>query len=293
MPNVTRLAVLLLATLASGAALAANGPGHWNSAPYMAVAPLVTSSDKDIAAAIADITAFPTELDPRLWDGDRMRPEVRARALAIVTDMFADLKMKDLAISNVEVQGSTVSYEYDDSADLSIRVFLDTSHYKGDIRQLNALLKTYTDYLEAVYEGRLLLHGVPVEPQFYAIRTATLEPQAGVGHYSLTEDRWMERPSVQKDHFDRQQMTLDAGHFITEYNTLVSDYFADKKAFDCSRWGAFTREMRSYRGAGIDRDGTRSTSNLTYRMLRRLNVNVSDTARKLAVECRTIHWTLE
>ncbi len=293
MPNVTRLAVLLLATLACGAALAAGGVNRWNSAPYMAAAPLVTSSDKDIAAAIDDITAFPTELDPRLWEGDRMRPDVRARALAIVTDMFADLKMPDLAISNVEVQGSTVSYEYDDSADLSIRVFLDTSRYKGDIKQLNALLKTYTDYLEAVYEGRLLLHGVPAEPQFYAIRAATLAPQPGVGHYSLTEDRWMERPSVQKDHFDRNQMTLDAKRFITEYNTLVSDYFTDKKAFDCGRWGAFTREMRSYRGAGIDRDGTRSTSNLTYRMLRRLNVNVSDTARKLAVECRTIHWTLE
>ena len=57
--------------------------------------------------------------------------------------------------------------------------------------------------------------------------------------------------------------------------------------------GAFTKEMRSYRGAGIDKDGTRSTPNLTYRMLRRLNVNLTETTRQLAVECRAIHWTLE
>ena len=285
---------LLSASSLGGATLAeANDPGRWNSEPYVAVAPLVTSSDQDISAAIDQITTFPTVLDPRLWDGDKLRPDVRTRALEIVTDLFADLKMPDLTIKNVEIRGSTVSYEYDDSADLSVRVFLDTSNYKGDVKQLNALLKTYTDYLEAVYEGNLLLRGVPLEPQFYALKSPSQEPQVGIGHYSLTDDTWMEHPSMQESRFDRNQIMADAKDFIAKYNGLVSDYFADKKAFDCSRLGAFTKEMRSYRGAGIDKDGTRSTPNLTYRMLRRLNVNMTETTRQLAVECRAIHWTLE
>ena len=285
---------LICASLLGGANFAeANDPNRWNSAPYVAVAPLVTSSDQDISAAIDQITTFPTVLDPRLWDGDKLRPEVRTRALEIVTDLFADLKMPDLTIKNVEIRGSTVSYEYDDSADLSVRVFLDTSNYRGDVKQLNALLKTYTDYLEAVYEGNLLLRGVPLEPQFYAVKSPSQEPQAGIGHYSLTDDAWMEHPSMQESRFDRNQIMADAKGFITKYNGLVSEYFADKKAFDCGRLGAFTKEMRSYRGAGIDKDGTRSTPNLTYRMLRRLNVNLTETTRQLAVECRTIHWTLE
>lgn len=285
---------LLCASLLGGANFAeANDPGRWNSAPYVAVAPLVTSSDQDISAAIDQITTFPTVLDPRLWDGDKLRPEVRTRALEIVTDLFADLKMPDLTIKNIEIRGSTVSYEYDDNADLSVRVFLDTSNYRGDVKQLNALLKTYTDYLEAVYEGNLLLRGVPLEPQFYAVKSPSQEPQAGIGHYSLTDDAWMEHPSMQESRFDRNQIMADAKGFITKYNGLVSDYFADKKSFDCSRLGALTKEMRSYRGAGIDKDGTRSTPNLTYRMLRRLNVNLTETTRQLAVECRTIHWTLE
>lgn len=285
---------LLLAGLLGGADTAmADASSRWNSAPYVAVAPIVTSSDQDISAAIDQITTFPTVLDPRLWDGDKLRPDVRARALEIVNDLFADLKMPDLAIKNVEIRGSTVSYEYDDNADLSVRVFLDTSNYKGDVNQLNALLKTYTDYLEAVYEGNLLLRGVPLEPQFYAVKRPSQEPQAGIGHYSLTDDAWMEHPSMQENRFDRTQMMVDAKRFITQYNRLVTDYFADKKAFDCGQLGAFTKEIRSYRGAGIDQDGTRSTPNLTYRMLRRLNVNLTETTRQLAVECRTIHWTLE
>ena len=285
---------LICASLLGGANFAeANDPNRWNSAPYVAVAPLVTSSDQDISAAIDQITTFPTVLDPRLWDGDKLRPEVRTRALEIVTDLFADLKMPDLTIKNVEIRGSTVSYEYDDNADLSVRVFLDTSNYRGDVKQLNALLKTYTDYLEALYEGNLLLRGVPLEQQFYAVKRTSQEPQAGIGHYSLIDDAWMEHPSMQESRFDRNQIMTDAKGFIAEYNRLVSDYFADKKAFDCGRLGAFTKEMRSYRGAGIDKDGTRSTPNLTYRMLRRLNVNLTETTRQLGVECRAIHWTLE
>ena len=137
------------------------------------------------------------------------------------------------------------------------------------------------------------MRGVPLEPQFYAVKAPSQEPQAGIGHYSLTDDAWMEHPSAQESRFDRNQIMADAKTFIAKYNSLVSEYFADKKAFDCSRLGAFTKEMRSYRGAGIDKDGTRSTPNLTYRMLRRLNVNLTETTRQLAVECRAIHWTLE
>lgn len=286
-------AAMVSASLCAPAVSYAADAERWNEPPYTTVVPLVTSSDAEIDAAIDQITDFPKELDPRLWAGDKMRPDVRARVLEIVNALFADLKMADVTIKNVEVQGSTVSYEYDDNADLSVRVFIDTSKYKGDVKGLNTLLKTYTDYLEAAYEGRILLRGVFLEPQFYAIKSASLEPQPGIGHYSVTEDAWMERPSIQESHFDRDQMKLDAKRIIAEYNLLISDYFADKKSFDCGRLTNFTKEMRSYRGAGIDKYGTRSTSNLTYRMLRRLNVNVSETVRHLAGECRAISWSLE
>ena len=42
--------------------------------------------------------------------------------------------------------------------------------------------------------------------------------------------------------------------------------------FNCSRWSAFSRALRSYRGAGFDADlGSRSTSNLVFRLLRRIS----------------------
>ena len=283
------LASLGAAVLPASAADAA----RWNSPPYTPTVPLVTSSDQDLAAAIDDITSFSLDLDPRLWDGDKLRPDVRARIMEIVGETFSGLKMEGLSIADVETQGSTVSYEYDENSDFSARVFLDTSAYKGNVTDLNALLKLYTNYLETLHEGLVTLRGVPLEVQFYAIKSDRMKPEKGIGHYSIIRDVWIERPTKQPDRFDRTQMTVDAKRFIAEYNSLVSDFFAAKKGFDCARFAAFTKEMRDYRHAGISRDGTRSTANLTYRMLRRLNVNVSRTARMLTLECQNIQWTLE
>jgi hypothetical protein len=284
----------MLATLATGAIVAAaDEPGRWNSAPYMATAPLVTSNDQDLDAAIKMITRFPLDLDPRLWDGEKLRPDVRARILEVVNQQLADLKIPDLRIAVIETQGSTISYEYDEDSDLSARAFLDTSAYKGNVEDLSALLKLYTNYLEKMHEGQVTVRGVPLEVQFYAIKSDRLKPEKGIGHYSISDDVWIERPTQQPDRFDHDQMLVDARHFIAAYNNLMTDYFAAKKGFDCERFAALSKEMRDYRHAGIMKNGTRSTANLTYRMLRRLNVNVSETTRMVALECQNIQWTLE
>jgi hypothetical protein len=50
--------------------------------------------------------------------------------------------------------------------------------------------------------------------------------------------------------------------------------------------------MSKYRDAGIKASGTRSTENLTFRLLRRLSINVITEVDDLALECRNIHWSL-
>jgi len=139
----------------------------------------------------------------------------------------------------------------------------------------------------------VLLHGVPLEVNFYVIRSARLNPVKGVGHYSITEDKWMERPAVQESKFDRNQMLADMTGVTTTYNGLVTAYFADKQGFECSRWKDFSKSLGDYRNAGIDKSGTRSTENLVYRLLRRLKVNVVEQSSALALECQNIHWSLD
>jgi hypothetical protein len=46
--------------------------------------PLADGSDASVSAAVNAITTFPTELDPRIWNGSDLKAEVREKSLAIV-----------------------------------------------------------------------------------------------------------------------------------------------------------------------------------------------------------------
>lgn len=86
-------------------------------------APLADGSDRSVHAAIRAVTTFPTELDPRLWNGTDLKPEVREKSLTVVDRIVRTSGIPGLTVDAVELFGSNASYEYDDASDFGIHVF--------------------------------------------------------------------------------------------------------------------------------------------------------------------------
>jgi hypothetical protein len=100
---------------------------------------------------------------------------------------------------------------------------------------------------------------------------------------------------AQKDLTDPAQMLTDAMMWINRYNDLACEYIASPVGFDCDRFGDLDDELGDYRNDGIVAAGgnTRCTSNITYRLLRRLpSVNIPDTVDALEVRCSNIGTSL-
>jgi hypothetical protein len=134
---------------------------------------------------------------------------------------------------------------------------------------------------------------VVVEVTFHSERTESYRPSPGIGQYSLSQGRWIERPVIQPDNFDRVTMATDMQKFIGEYNDLATAYAADKKGFACSRFGDLDSEMSAYRNSGFTQGlGSRSTQNLAYRALRRLAVSIPDMVDTLEDECTFTHESI-
>ncbi len=74
-------------------------------------------------AAIRAVTTFPTELDPRLWNGTDLKPEVREKSLTVVDRIVRTSGIPGLTVDAVELFGSNASYEYDYASDFGIHVF--------------------------------------------------------------------------------------------------------------------------------------------------------------------------
>lgn len=254
-----------------------------------APAPLVRDTDKQLFNAIIKISTFPTVLDPKIWqNGNIMKPIIIERTNQIVNRLFNSLRISNLSISAIELFGSNASYEYDEKADFGVHVFLDTQRYTGNVAELDNILKKYNELVELKQEGEITFYGIVFEVTFHATRGPNYQPKRGIGQYSITDRRWIEAPTIQPNHFDRTQMLSDAKLFIGKYNEVVTAYFSNKRAFDCNRFDALDKELSRYRNAGLTQFGSRSTANLTYRMLRRISVNVPDMVDTLEAECTHI-----
>ena len=246
--------------------------------------PVADGSDRSVRAAVDAVTSFPTQLDPRLWNGEALKPEIRQKTMQIVDRIVTTSGIPGLTVDSVELFGSNASYEYDDASDFGVHVFTHSADSPAD--KLNRLLKLLNDEVERRQEGRITFNGVPLEVTFHGERGDTYRPEHGIGQYSVSQGRWIERPVQQTDRFDRDQMAADMKTYIGKYNQLVSDYSRDPKVFDCSRFGALDDELGAYRNSGFAKgSGSRSTSNLAYRALRRINVNVPAMLDTLGDEC--------
>ena len=247
-------------------------------------APLADGSAASVGAAIEAVTRFPTELDQRLWDGADLKPDVRAMSLKIVDRIVATSGIPGLVVDAVELFGSNASYEYDEASDFGIHVFTHSDTLSADL--LDPVLRLLNDDVERRQEGHVTFYGVPVEVTFHGARGENYRPAAGIGQYSVSDGRWIERPVKQKDNYDRTQMTTDMTAFIGKYNDLVSGFVRDRSGFDCALFADLDADLGEYRNMGFAKGlGSRSTQNLSYRALRRINVNIPAMLDSLEDEC--------
>lgn len=244
-------------------------------------------SEQAVAEVIDKVTTFPTRLDPRIWDGMQMKPDVREATLRVIDRIVADTGL-ELAIDGIDLFGSNASYEYDDASDFGVHVFVSSpSMTSGDLAAVLSVLNSEVEHRQA---NHVTFYGVPAEVTFHSERTGSYRPAPGIGQYSISEGRWVTTPVQQPDNFDRTQMAVDITGFIDKYNDLVSTYRQGKVGFDCSRFAALDDEMGAYRDAGFAEGlGSRSTQNLSYRALRRLNVNVPDMVDTVEDECTFVN----
>lgn len=250
-----------------------------------------TDTDAQINTAINAMTTFPEVLDPRIWNGMTMKQDVRERTIAIVNELVASVGVKDLRIDAIDLFGSNASYEYDDSADLGVHVFTSSPTLTPEV--LTPILKQISDGIARKIEGKIFFYGVPLEVTLHADRTASYQPQKGIGNYSFTKDSWVSVPTKQPNNYDKVRMLADAKFYIAKYNALIAEYEAQPRGFECGRFDELDNEMSDYRNAGFAAgSGSRSTENLTYRLLRRISVNIPDGVDTSQEECELLRDSL-
>ena len=136
---------------------------------------------------LADAVKFNEELNPRIWQGSRMRLEVRRKLLAIAKDFKQSLGLSDLEVKDITLSGSNAGYTYTPHSDIDLHLVVDVPQAETDevYRELfNAKKYQYND------EHNLSIGGYPVE--LYVQPASQTHHSQGI--YSVLNNDWTAIP---------------------------------------------------------------------------------------------------
>lgn len=203
---------------------------------------------------LGDAVKFHDELNPAIFDGDHMKPEVREQLLLIAEDFVDHLGINHLAIADITISGSSAAYSYTPHSDIDLHILVDMSEFTND-----DVYRELFDAKKVVYNDahNITIGGFDVE--LYV--QDTNQPVVSLGEYSIMNDKWIRLPRKRRANFD-QIATKE------KYSKLYKLAEFAVKSNDGQKIQNVLRTIKKYRQAGLDLNGEFGPENLAYKALR-------------------------
>ena len=203
---------------------------------------------------LSDAVTFHDKLNPKLWNGTKLRPEVRDQLIKIAEDFLQELGVHDLDVKDITISGSNAAYSYTKYSDLDLHILVDMGNLPVDEVYKELFLAKKTIYNES---HDIKIHNIPVELYVQDSR----EPVVSLGEYSVMNDQWIKIPTKRRSDFDQTATKI-------KYEKLLSLIEIALKSRKYSKVKHIIDTIKRYRQAGLDKGGEFGPENLAYKMLR-------------------------
>lgn len=207
---------------------------------------------------LADAVKFNNTLNPAIWQGETMKPEVRERLLTIAKDFKEFLGLSDLEVKDITVSGSNAGYTYTPYSDIDL-------HLVVDIPQADesAVYRELFDAKKYQYNDQhnITIGGYDVE---LYVEDARKQP-VSQGIYSVMNNDWVKIPLKQRATVNDEAVRSkfeDIGHRIESAVASQDGAVIEELA----------KKIKNMRQAGLDAHGELGAENLAYKMLRNQGV---------------------
>lgn len=192
------------------------------------------------------------ELNPLLWQGEELRPEVKAALLRIARD-FVDYVEVPFEVEDLVLTGSQLGYFYTKHSDLDLHIIVDFNTVDCD-REAAELFDTKRLLYKKQYD--ITIHGVPVE-----VYIEDSNFPAVSATYSLGQDSWQKKP-------DSKPQEIDTGEVVRMskiWSTVIGQAIESN---DLETGRKVLKMLRNYRKLGLKHSGEYGIENLVYKTLR-------------------------
>lgn len=202
---------------------------------------------------------YHNELNPLLFDGDKLKSDVRRKLLNIADAWREYAKIPQGAVDKVICVGGNMNYNYTDQSDLDVHLLID----KSKIRIPPEILDDWLWDRKAMWgkTHNITIHGIPIE--LFAQDIDEKWP-ADQGIYDLTHDEWMITPNDLHLDFTSGKF-LKIAKNANAYRKEIDDAIEDN---NINKLTSLKVRFMKMRVRGLTHGGEFSLDNLIYKELR-------------------------
>jgi predicted nucleotidyltransferase len=203
-------------------------------------------------------------LNPKFWDGDKLKPEIQQQMLKIAQDFFAELNTPpSIKIKDIIFTGSLANYNWSKFSDVDIHVIINYKEVNDNEEFTRQLLDAYKNLWNINHD--LSINDFEVE---LYIQDNKSKIQANA-IYSLLKNKWILKPEKEKVTINRNIIKTKALDFIEQLKSIKTDYKEQKYNNVISKTDKLLSKIKKYRQSGLESGGEFSIENLVYKVLRR------------------------
>ena len=202
---------------------------------------------------------YHTELNPKIWNGEKLKDPVRGKLLQIADSWMKFAKIDPANVYDIIITGGNVNYNYTPASDIDLHLVISRNAVNPD----RALVDEYLQdkkILWTLSHQDINIYGYPVE--LYA-QDVDERPHKDQGVYSITSNAWISSP---------QRLNID---FESDYHLQKKVQFykdlIDKMIYQNATDGTLDmikQKIRKMRGDSIAKDGEFAFGNLVFKELR-------------------------
>lgn len=212
-----------------------------------------------------DVVTINRQLNPKIWDGDQLKPEV-AEKLVEIARAFEEFVGVDLDIVDYTITGSNANYTWTEYSDLDLHLIISGTPTDEQRELFNAKKALWGE------QHDITIKGLPVE----CYVQGQDEPHHSTGVYSLAKSKFLVTPKKIKP-------SVDDAAVEAKKDAMLHDIETALLSKDLEKLRTVKDKIVKMRKAGLERAGEWSTENLVFKILRNLGLidEIADKIREL------------
>ena len=196
-------------------------------------------------------------LNPKLWDGDQLRPGLRDGFMKIANAFYEFLEV-ETDLLDVVIIGSSANYNWTEYSDIDLHVIINFAEVNTNFHLVNQLMRAKKSLWNTHYP--LTYKGLPIE--LYA---QDLNEVLGstVGVYSLLHNDWVNKPNHQQVSVDDAAIHQKAEPYIYDIKRLKPETPNLERKIK-----QILLRLKRMRQTGLDATGEYSIENMAFKYIR-------------------------